>query len=444
MKSLIIIALSCLLPSAAASQSRSVETEVDRYLAPYIQMKDFSGTVLIAKDGEILVRKGYGMANYELGIPNSPQTKFHIASLSKTFTAAAIVLLQKLGLLSFDDPLSKFLPDFPNSDKIKISHLLTHSSGVPDFYALPEYEDLKTKPMTLSDWMALLKTKPLDFEPGKQSSYSNSGYALLAFIIVKVSSKSYEQFLRERIFAPLKMDRTGIWDDARIITNRASGYDPWIDEAGLINTPFYDKSVLVGSGSLYSTVDDLYAWYNSIHAGSFFRMDSLADPYGWGPRKRFRRDLIEQGGNDPGFVSNLSAYLKDDVCIIVLGNVRTGAIDKIKDDLGAIVFKETYELPVVRKTVAVDPKTFRDYVGQYEVSPKLILTVKTDGQHLYLKGTGGYFLPLEPLSETKYFYRQFYVPIVFDRDKEGRVNQLLWAGQYPCKKLSFIGRSSKW
>jgi len=435
MKYLVVVTLLCLIPSGAASQNRSVEAEVDRYLAPYIQMKDFSGTVLIAKDGKILVRKGYGMANYELGIPNNPQTKFHIASLSKTFTAAAIVLLQKQGLVSFDDPLSKFLPDFPNSDKIKISHLLTHSSGVPDFYALPEYEEMKTKPMTLSDWIALLKTKPLDFEPGKQSSYSNSGYALLGLIIEKVSSKSYEQFLRERIFAPLKMEHTGIWDDSRIITNRASGYDPWIDEAGLINTPFYDKSVLFGSGSLYSTVDDLFAWYESIHAARLFGMDSLPGPYGWGQRKRFKRDLIEQGGNDPGFVSNLSAYLKDDVCIIVLGNVRTGAIDKIKDDLGAIVFKEKYELPVARKTVAVDPKTFRDYVGQYEVSPKLIMTVRTDGQYLYLKGTGGYFLPLEPLSETRYFYRQFYVPIVFDRDKEGRVNQLLWAGQYPFKKI---------
>jgi hypothetical protein len=370
-----------------------------------------------------------------LGTPNSPQTKFHIASLSKTFTAAAIVLLKKQGLLSFDDPLSKFLPDFPSGDRIKISHLLTHSSGVPDFYALPEYEELKAKSMTLSDWIALLKTKPLDFEPGKQSSYSNSGYALLAFIIEKVSGESYEVYLRERILAPLKMENTGTWDDARVIMNRASGYDPWIDGAGLINTPFYDKAVLVGSGSLYSTVDDLYLWYKSIHAGSLFRVDSLADPYGWGPRKRFKRDLIEQGGNDPGFVSDLSAYLKDDVCIIVLGNLRAGSIDKIKDDLGAIVFKEKYELPVVRKKVAVDPKVFSDYVGRYEVSPKLIMTVKTDGHHLYLKGTGGYYLPLEPLSETKYFYRQFYVPIVFERDKEGRVNQLLWAGQYPFKKI---------
>ena len=434
MKNLMVAVLVCLIPSAAASQDRSVEAEVDRYLAPYVQMKDFSGTVLIAKMGKVLVRKGYGLANYELGIPNGPRTKFHIASLSKTFTAAAVVLLKNEGLLTFDDPLSKFVPDFPNGDKIKVSHLLVHSSGVPDFYALPEYEESKTKPMTVSDWIALLKTKPLDFEPGTQNSYSNSGYALLALIIEKVSGKRYDDFLRERIFTPLKMADSGVWDDARVIANRASGYDPWLNE--LINSPWYDKSVLFGSGSLYSTVDDLYAWYESIRAGSLFRVDSLPTPYGWGPRKRFGRDLIEQGGNDPGFASNLSAYLKDDVCIIVISNVRTGAIDKIKEDLGAIVFKEKYEAPVVRRTIAVDPKTFGDYVGQYEVNPKLTITIKTDGQSLYLKGTGGYFLPLDALSETKYFYRQFYVPIVFNRDKDGKVSQLLWAGQYPFKKIS--------
>ena len=140
------------------------------------------------------------------------------------------MLLQKQGFLSFDDPLSKFLPDFPNGDRIKISHLLTHSAGIAEFYALPEYEELKAKSMTLSDWIALLKTKPLDFGPGRQSSYSNSGYALLAFIIEKVSGKSYEVFLRERILAPLKMENTGTWDDARVIVNRASGYDPGLTE----------------------------------------------------------------------------------------------------------------------------------------------------------------------------------------------------------------------
>ncbi len=433
MKNLIVVALLCLIPSAAVGQKRSVEAEVDRYLAPYIQMKDFSGAALIAQNGKILVRKGYGPANLEYGIPNGPQTRFHIASMSKTFTAAAIVMLEKQGRLKFDDPLSKFLPDFPSGDKIKVSNLLTHTSGVPDFYALPEYDDLKTKPLTLNDWIALVKSKPLDFEPGKQSNYSNTGYALLSIIIEKASGKSYEDFLRERIFVPLKMENTGTWDDTRIIVNRSSGYEPWTGAQGLVNPPYYEKSVLIGSGSLYSTVDDLYLWYKAIHSGNLFPMD-MTRPYGWGIRKRFNRDLIEQGGNDPGFVSSISAYLKDDLCVIVLGNVRTGAIVKIKDDLGAIVLKEKYDLPVARKTVAADPKLFQDYVGQYEVSPKLTITVKTDGKQLYLKGTGGYFLPLEPLSETKYFYRQFYVPIVFDRDKEGKVSQILWDGKYPCKR----------
>lgn len=391
--------------------------------------------VLIAGDGKILLRKGYGMANYEMSVPNSPQTKFHIASLTKTLTAAAIVRLEKQGKLSFDDPLSRFLPDFPNGDKIKISHLLTYTSGVPDFFELPEYEDIKTKPLTAAGWIELLKTKPLDFEPGKQNSYSNSGYALLASVIEKASGKSYEDFLREQIFTPLKMENTGIWDDLQVIKNRASGYDPWLGQTGLVNTPYYDKAVLFGSGSLYSNVDDLYSWYKAIHSGTLFQISSLSYPYGWGVRKRFGRELIEQDGSDPGFAAHISAFLKDDICIIILGNIRSGALDKIKQDLEAIILKEKYEMPVVRKTVKVDPKIFRDYEGRYEISPKMIVTVMADGKNLYLKGTGGYYLPLEPLTETKYFYRQLYVPIIFDRDKQGKITQILWAGQYPFKKL---------
>ncbi|HEX4963929.1 MAG TPA: DUF3471 domain-containing protein [Thermoanaerobaculia bacterium] len=134
-------------------------------------------------------------------------------------------------------------------------------------------------------------------------------------------------------------------------------------------------------------------------------------------------------------MAHLGAYLKDDVCVVILGNVRTGAIDHIKVDLAGLVFGQAAQPPAPRKLVKVDTRRLDDYVGRYEVFPKLILTVERRGGDLFLQGTGGDFLPLDPLSETRFFYRQFYVPVVFDRDAHGEVTRLLWNGDYPCRKI---------
>jgi len=413
----------------------SLEVEIDKYLTPYLQMKDFNGAILIAHQGRVLLRQGYGLANYEHNIPNNPQTKFHIASISKTFTATAIVMLEKRGVLNFYDPLTNFLPDFPNGDKIRISHLLTHSSGVPDFYGMPEYEELKTKPMTPDKWIKLMMAKSLDFEPGEQSSYSNSGYMLLSCVIEKATGKTYEEFLSKKILEPLAMSDTGLWTDEEVIADRASGYEPWFGSPGLINALYYDKAVLAGSGSIYSTVDDLYLWYQAVREEKLFSLRALTYPYGWGVRHRFNQNLIEQDGNDPGFVASLSAYLEDNLCIIVLGNIRTGAINKIREDLGAIALGEMYELPTTREPIQVEHQLYDDYIGQYSIKPNMVLSVKREGERLFLKGTGGYYLPLEPLSNSKFFFRQLYVPIIFDRNKDGKVHQLLWNGEYPIRKI---------
>jgi len=421
--------------SGRVDPERSLPAKVDAYLGPYVEAGDFNGAVLLAKGGKILVRKGYGFANRELGVADGPETKFQIASVSKTFMAAVAVLLDRQGLLHLDDPLSKYLPDFPRGGEIRLSHLLEHSSGVPDVYSLSEYPDLKRRRVSLDELVALLATKPLDFAPGSQSAYSNSGYALLAAVVRKVTGKSYHDVLREKVLVPLHLEHTGVWDREALLPGRAAGYEPWLGPAGLINSPFYDESILIGGGDLYSTVDDLYAWYRAVREGKLFALGSLAVPYGWGARKRFGRDSVEQDGSDPGFVAHLGAYLKDDVCVVVLGNVRTGAIDRIKVDLAGLLFGQTVEPPAPRKLVKVDPRRLDAYVGRYEVSPKLILTVERRGDDLFLQGTGGDFLPLDPLSETRFFYRQFYVPVVFDRDVHGEVTRLLWNGDYPCRKI---------
>src|ERR1700757_5334614 len=236
----------------------------DRQVQAYVRNGDFSGSVLVAKDAHILFQKSYGMANYEWNIPNSENTKYHIASVTKTFTAAAVLNLEQQGKLKLSDPLSKYVPDFLNGERITIEQLLTHTSGLPDFYSLPEYPIKKYQRVTLPDLIAWVKTKPLDFLPGSKSSYSNTGYGFLAYIIEQVSGEPYEEFVAREILKPAGLKDTATFRDDAIIPDRAAGYQPGLGDHGLRNALSYDKTILTGSASLYSTTADLYAWARTL------------------------------------------------------------------------------------------------------------------------------------------------------------------------------------
>ncbi len=257
---------------ASVKNEKGLETQINAYVKPYLDVGGFNGSVLIAKKGKVLLSKGYGMANYELGVPNSPQSKFHIASVSKTFTAAAVMLLEERGLLKVGDSLTKFIPDYPNGDKITVHHLLTNTSGIANINDFPEYDAWSKFSHTPEDLIEKFKNKPLDFKPGERGyTESNSNYNLLAFIIEKLSGKSYGEFLEENIFAPLNMKDSG--HDNRpeaVLKNRANGYVP-VGVSEIKNAPFLDWSIKTGNGSIYSTVEDLYKWDRSLYTEKILR-----------------------------------------------------------------------------------------------------------------------------------------------------------------------------
>jgi CubicO group peptidase (beta-lactamase class C family) len=427
-----LAAASLLLTSTLTAQSGA---RYDRQIQAYVHNGDFSGSVLIARDGHILFQKSYGMANHEWSIPNSEKTKFHVASVTKTFTAAAILQLEHAGKLKLDDPLSKYIPDFLNGERITIEQMLSHTSGLPDFYSLPEYPLRKYQRVTLPDLVAWVKTKPLDFFPGSKSSYSNTGYAFLAYIIEQVSGKPYQQFLTEEILMPAGMKETAAFRDDAIIANRATGYQPAFDDQGLRNAPAYDKKILTGSGSLYSTTGDLYEWCRAVEAGRFFNVHDPSRAYGWGARETSKHKYIEQSGRDPGFSSHIAIFPDHRLIVIVLGNLEDAAVNTMADDLAAIGLGEDPALPQSR-TKAAGPAHPEEFAGTYEVNPKFLLDVRVEDSMLYLRGTGGDYLPLEPTGKDTFFYRQLYVKVGFRRDKGGKIEALLWNGDYPCKKLS--------
>jgi len=417
------------------SAEKRLETQVDAYVRPYLDVAGFNGTVLIAKNGKVLLSKGYGMANYELGVPNTPQTKFHLASVSKTFTAAAIMMLQERGLLNTSDPLTKFIPDYPNGDKITVHHLLKNTSGIPNINNFPEYDAWSKFPHTPQDLVEKFKNKPLDFEPGTRGyTESNSNYNLLAFIIEKLSGKSYGEFLEKNIFAPLGMMDSG--HDNRpeaMLKNRASGYVP-TGISDLKNAPYLDWSIKTGNGSIYSTVEDLYKWDRSLYTEKILKRATIekmfAEGYGWFDSKRFNRRAIRMNGRSPGFQSEIQRYVDEDICVIVLGNNYAPTASLIAEDLAAIALGEKYKIPEIDKPVKLDPKILDAYVGRYQFGsdffvPKGIYSIEKRGDQLFIV-TIGLNDTLTPQSETRFFDRAFWATIIFVKNDKGEVTHLIW------------------
>ncbi|HTX38884.1 MAG TPA: serine hydrolase domain-containing protein [Bryobacteraceae bacterium] len=198
---------------------------MDQVVQSVVADHHFMGTVLVARDGQVLFSKGYGSADLEWNISNTPHTKFRLGSVTKQFTAASILLLEERGKLHVTDPVKKYLPDAPAAwDKMTIFHVLTHTAGIPNFTGFPDYMKLAPFPTTPAGLVARFLNKPLDFEPGEKWSYSNSGYVLLGYLLEKITGESYQKFLRENIFTPLGMQDSGYDSNTAIIAHRASGY----------------------------------------------------------------------------------------------------------------------------------------------------------------------------------------------------------------------------
>jgi CubicO group peptidase (beta-lactamase class C family) len=235
------------LPLAASAQDVERMRDVVRR---YVDDQTFMGTVLVARDGEVLLSEGFGFANLEWKIPNTPVTKFRLGSVTKQFTAAAVLLLAERGKLSLDDSVKKHWPDAPSSwESVTFFHLLTHTAGIPNMAALPNFATYRLMPSPVARTVALLKDRPLEFAPGAQMRYSNSGYVLLGYLIESISGQSYAAFLRDNIFTPLGMMDTGYDVHAEIIERRAIGYVA--ATGGFANAAYVDMTIPHAAGALY-------------------------------------------------------------------------------------------------------------------------------------------------------------------------------------------------
>jgi CubicO group peptidase (beta-lactamase class C family) len=423
-----------LIVGAMAQEAAPIAPKLDEYLSAATK-QGFTGSALVAKDGKVIFSKGYGMANAEWDIPNTPQTKFRLGSITKQFTAASILLLQERGKLSVQDPICKFFDNCPEAWKeITIHHLLTHTSGVPNYTSFPDWQKTMMIPVTMESLVGRFKDKPLDFKPGEKMSYSNSGYVALGHIIEKVAGASYESFLQKNIFGPLKMSGSGYDRAEPILKNRAAGYS--FKDGKRINSEYLDMTVPHAAGALYSTVEDLFAWNEALFSDKLLSAksreamapsDKNGYAYGLVVTQHHKRKMVLHGGNINGFDTFLARFPEEKVTIAVLRNCDYGVLspNRISEDLAAIVFGEKYELPRERVGIKIDPNILDAYVGQYELRPNVIFTMTREGDSLMTQITGQPKFELFPESETKFFLKVVDAQVTFVKDDKGVVTHLI-------------------
>ncbi|RYE01795.1 MAG: serine hydrolase [Sphingomonadales bacterium] len=391
---------------------------------------EFMGSVLVARDGKILFDKGYGSANLEWKIANDGDTKFRLGSVTKQFTAVAIMRLVEQGKVKLDAPVKTYLPDAPASwDTITVFNLLTHSSGIPNLTAFDDFQKTKMLPATLPSLIARFSGKPLDFAPGEKMRYSNSGYILLTQIVEQASGQPYIAFVGDNILKPLGMADTGYDSHAQILPRRASGYTP--SAKGMINADYVDMTIPQGAGALYSTTHDLLKWEQGLFGGKLLKPESLKllttpfkDDYALGVTVGTKdgQTLISHGGAIEGFNTWLGYDPSSKLTVVVLGNLNGGAPTRLGQSLMTLARGGAVTLSNERKEVTLAPASLQAYVGTYDVSPSFGFVTRVEGGKLIVQATRQGPLELHAESADHFFFKEVDAQIVFTRDAAGKVD----------------------
>jgi CubicO group peptidase (beta-lactamase class C family) len=383
---------------------------MDHYVFGEMEREHIPGLAVgIYSRGQILLAKGYGMANVELQVPVKPETIFQSGSVGKQFVSAAVMMLVEEGKVGLDDSIVKYFPDAPESWKpILIKNLLSHTSGLAE-YESPE----RTGPkgpfymrlnFTEDELVSKIEALPIEFKPGEKWDYRNTNYVLLGVMIHKVTGKFYADFLQERIFKPWDMRATRLISETDIIPNRSSGYE--LHGSALRNQEWVSPTFnSTADGTLYFNVLDLAKWDEALYGTSLLKQSSLdriwtvfllndgkPNPaqygFGWGMHAINGHKLIDHSGAWQGFTCNISRFVDDGLTVVVLTNLAGARPGVIAHAIAGLVNPALEPPPKEHKEVTVNPKLFDGYVGKYELAPDFILTITHHGDHLFVQATG--------------------------------------------------------
>jgi CubicO group peptidase (beta-lactamase class C family)/uncharacterized protein YneR len=404
---------------------------IDHYLGEIFKPNEPGATALVIKDGKIILRKGYGLANIKSNTPNTPETIFRIGSVTKQFTSTAILKLAQQGKLNLQDDIKKYLPDYPSQKKVTIEHLLTHTSGIKSYTSLPDAmtPEAKAKEISVSGMINVFKDQPVDFNPGESYLYNNSGYFLLGAIIEKVSGMSWCEYLNKNFFAPLKMTNTFCYDPK--ITSQATGYQKTsATEFGLAD--YVHPTVPYSAGAIFSTVDDLWKWEKAIFDYKVIKkewLDKAWTPltlnngkkesygYGWQLGKIGENKVIGHGGGIDGFVC-FELYVPSSKLFVTI-LLNTNSAGNPENLAYEIAYKfSSQESPA---SISLDEKSMDEFVGVYQISDKEDRIISRNGNQLYSQRTGSTKFDIVPYAKDEFFFKDSPSRLKFNRDAQEKI-----------------------
>jgi len=419
---------------AGAAATQDLASRIDAAIAPYFKADAPGATVIVVKDGKTVLRRAYGMADVVKGVTMTPDMALRLGSITKQFTASAILMLADEGKLALDDDITKHLPDYPTrGKKITIEHLLTHTSGIASFTSKPDYVAKMTQDMTVAQMIDSFKNDPLDFEPGSQYRYNNSGYFLLGAIIEKVSGQTYAGFLQARIFTPLGMRDTYYEGTGASRAPVAAGHSRTPSGFGM--APPLSMSQPYAAGALVSTVDDLARWDAAVSAGKLLKSATwqraftpyrLSDGkpttygYGWEIGKVQGEAMIGHNGGINGFSTHAMRFPAKGVYVAVLTNSDSGPANPalVVRKAAAVALGKPYR---EFREVALDAAALDAVTGSYEIENGVQRVFRRSGDGLVMQRPGRPPASLKAASKDEFFMPGGLDWFAFQRDAGGKV-----------------------
>lgn len=422
-----LVSLLLLLAISTFVVAQKLEKQFDEMLNAQYVPNEPGATALVAKDGKIIYHKAFGMANLELGVKMEPDMILEIGSITKQFTAVAILMLVEQGKLDLDDDITKFIEDYPtHGHHISIHHLLTHTSGIKSYTSLESWMPLWRTDYETKEFIDIFKNEPMDFAPGEEYHYNNSAYFLLGYIIEIVSGQTYEEFIESNIFKPLGMKSSLYGSNSEIIKKRASGYQK---KGAYVNAEYLSLTQPYAAGSIMSTVEDLYSWNRAIRSNTLVKQEAINLAftnyelnngekinygYGWAINEIKGSPTVEHSGGIFGYVTNAIYLPKEDVFVAIYSNCDCNAPGQVSTKMAALAIGK----PFLDKNdvISVKSETLKKWVGVYDFEDGVTRIITLEDDQLYSQRAGGTKFVLLPTKKNTFSFEESFATLQFQEN----------------------------